>query len=198
MCVGCAVAAPTPQTSRKLVCKAARRAMAPEKWARAGDGDTGCRPASLAVVFFLTNSQQRSPDPLSNKHQLFGWKAPIMPLYVIGLGLGDERDVTVKGAEAIKKCSKVFLESYTSILSISKERLEAAFGVPIQIAWRETVESEAHLILEPAKTSDVAFLVVGDPFGATTHTDLLLRAQDEGIETCVTWLRWTGSRPGVR
>ena len=108
-----------------------------------------------------------------------------MPLYVIGLGLGDERDVTVKGAEVIKKCAKVFLESYTSILSISKERLEAAYGRPIEIAWRETVESEAHLILDPAKTSDVAFLVVGDPFGATTHTDLLMRAQDEGIETHV-------------
>lgn len=106
-----------------------------------------------------------------------------MPLYVIGLGLGDERDVTVKGAEAIRKCTTVFLESYTSILSISKERLEVAFGRPIEIAWRETVESESHRILEPAKTSDVAFLVVGDPFGATTHTDLILRAQECGIET---------------
>ena len=106
-----------------------------------------------------------------------------MPLYVIGLGLGDEKDVTVKGAEIIRRCSKVFLESYTSILSISKERLEAAFGRSIQIAWRETVESEAHLIIEPAKTSDVAFLVVGDPFGATTHTDLMMRAENEGVET---------------
>lgn len=32
---------------------------------------------------------------------------------------------------------------------------------------------------------DVAFLVVGDPFGATTHADLLIRARELGIETKV-------------
>ncbi len=47
----------------------------------------------------------------------------IMPLYIIGLGLGDEQDVTVKGAEAIKKCDRVFLEAYTSILGVSTEKL---------------------------------------------------------------------------
>jgi len=29
---------------------------------------------------------------------------------------------------------------------------------------------------------DVAFLVVGDPFGATTHTDLILRAKERNIK----------------
>jgi diphthine methyl ester synthase len=106
-----------------------------------------------------------------------------MPLFFIGLGLGDERDVTIKGADTIRSCEKVFLESYTSVLGVSKERLEAAFGRPIEIAWRETVESECHQILDPAKRHNVAFLVVGDVFGATTHTDLLMRAQDEGVET---------------
>ena len=39
-------------------------------------------------------------------------------LYLIGLGLGDEKDITVKGLEIIKqKCEKVYLENYTSILS---------------------------------------------------------------------------------
>lgn len=32
-------------------------------------------------------------------------------------------------------------------------------------------------ILELAVREDVAFLVVGDPFAATTHTDLQLRAR---------------------
>lgn len=40
---------------------------------------------------------------------------------------------------------------------------------------------EADSILEGADTIDVAFLVVGDPFGATTHTDLELRARQRGI-----------------
>src|SRR4051794_23648506 len=40
------------------------------------------------------------------------------------------------------------------------------------------VESNSDEILRDASTRDVAFLVVGDPFGATTHTDLVLRARE--------------------
>ena len=43
--------------------------------------------------------------------------------YVIGLGLGDPKDVTVKGLEIIKKCERVYLESYTSILTCGQEAL---------------------------------------------------------------------------
>ena len=39
-----------------------------------------------------------------------------MVLWMIGLGLGDEKDVSVKGLEAIKGCTRVYLEQYTSIL----------------------------------------------------------------------------------
>jgi diphthine synthase len=39
------------------------------------------------------------------------------------------------------------------------------------------VESQSDDILAEADTKDVAFLVVGDPFSATTHTDLALRCQ---------------------
>ena len=44
-----------------------------------------------------------------------------MVLYLIGLGLGNEKDITIKGYEAIKKSSKVYLESYTSILGVDKK-----------------------------------------------------------------------------
>lgn len=37
--------------------------------------------------------------------------------FIIGLGLGDPKDVTVKGFEIIKSCDRVYLESYTSILT---------------------------------------------------------------------------------
>ena len=39
------------------------------------------------------------------------------------------------------------------------------------------VESQSEEILKDADTKDVAFLVVGDPFSATTHTDLALRCR---------------------
>ena len=44
-------------------------------------------------------------------------------LYLIGLGLGDERDITLRGLEAVKRCSKVYLEAYTSILLVDKSKL---------------------------------------------------------------------------
>ena len=44
-------------------------------------------------------------------------------LYLIGLGLGDVRDVTVKGLEIIKKCQRVYLEAYTSELSVNQQEL---------------------------------------------------------------------------
>ncbi len=47
-------------------------------------------------------------------------------LYLIGLGLSDEKDVTVRGLETIKASSRVYLEAYTSILGVGKERLVRA------------------------------------------------------------------------
>ena len=44
-------------------------------------------------------------------------------LYLIGLGLSDETDITVKGLEVVKKASRVYLETYTSILLVDKEAL---------------------------------------------------------------------------
>ncbi|XP_030898109.2 diphthine methyl ester synthase isoform X2 [Melopsittacus undulatus] len=58
---------------------------------------------------------------------------------------------------------------------------EEFYGKELILADRETVEQEADNILKDADVCDVAFLVVGDPFGATTHSDLVLRAVKLGI-----------------
>jgi diphthine synthase len=39
-----------------------------------------------------------------------------MVLYLVGLGLGSEKDITLRGLEVVKSCAYVFLEAYTSIL----------------------------------------------------------------------------------
>lgn len=44
-------------------------------------------------------------------------------LYVIGLGLGDVKDITVKGLEIVKRCDYIYLESYTSILTCGQEEM---------------------------------------------------------------------------
>ncbi|KAF7818228.1 putative diphthine methyl ester synthase [Senna tora] len=108
-------------------------------------------------------------------------------LYIIGLGLGDERDITLKGLEAVRKCHKVYMEAYTSLLSFGLStdglsNLEKLYGKTITLADREMVEEKADDILSDSHDADVAFIVVGDPFGATTHTDLVVRAKKMGIE----------------
>ncbi|CEF64228.1 Diphthine synthase [Strongyloides ratti] len=106
-----------------------------------------------------------------------------MVFYLIGLGLGTVEDITVKGQKIIKECDEVFLESYTSILSsgLSPDILEKFYDKKIIPADREMVESFSERILENAKEKNVALLVVGDPFGATTHSDIYLRAVQMGI-----------------
>lgn len=43
--------------------------------------------------------------------------------YAIGLGLADEKDITVKGLEIVKRAERVYLEAYTAILLVDKEAL---------------------------------------------------------------------------
>ena len=44
-------------------------------------------------------------------------------LYLVGLGLGDAKDITVKGLEIVRNADFVFLEAYTSILCVGHQVL---------------------------------------------------------------------------
>ena len=69
-----------------------------------------------------------------------------MVLYVIGLGLGDEKDITIRGLECVKMCKRAYMEYYTSVLCIDYKKLEAFYGIPVIPADRNMVESEAETI----------------------------------------------------
>jgi diphthine synthase len=101
-----------------------------------------------------------------------------MTFYLIGIGLANEKDISVAALEAVRSCDEVYLEYYTSILGISPQKLSEFYGINVRLASRDVVEREAEkkLIL-PAKEKNIALLIVGDVFGATTHTDLQLRAK---------------------
>jgi diphthine synthase len=105
-----------------------------------------------------------------------------MALYIIGLGLWDEKDITIKGLEAVKKSKYVYLENYTSKLNCSIEKLELFYDKKIILADREMVELKADEIINNAILNDVSFLVIGDPFCATTHIDLRLRAIEKNVD----------------
>ena len=106
-----------------------------------------------------------------------------MVLYMIGLGLSDEKDISVKGLEIIKKAKSVYLEKYTAVLMCQKEVLENFYGREVIEADREFVESSSDGMIDEAKDNDVCFLVVGDPFCATTHSDLYLRCVEKKVKT---------------
>jgi diphthine synthase len=106
-------------------------------------------------------------------------------LFFIGLGLYDEKDISVKGLEAVRSADKVYAEFYTSrLMGASDLDLEKFYGRKINLLSRNDVEVEPSWI-EEAKEKDVAFLIGGDPMASTTHLDLRLRAMDLGIKTKV-------------
>ena len=106
-------------------------------------------------------------------------------LVFVGLGLNDEKGITVKGLEETKTADQAFMELYTSLMpNFSLERFEALCAKKIQVVTRRELEEEnGKVILEAAKRGKAVFLVPGDPFIATTHVTLRIDAQKQGIKT---------------
>ncbi|MBP2031165.1 diphthine synthase [Methanohalophilus levihalophilus] len=104
-------------------------------------------------------------------------------LYFVGLGLFDEKDVSLKGLEVIKQADEVYVEFYTSrLMGSDQEKMEALYGRELTVLSREEVEQNPWW-LERAKDKDVVFLTGGDTMVSTTHVDLRLRAHRLGIPT---------------
>jgi len=103
-------------------------------------------------------------------------------LYLIGLGL-DKNDLSFKSYEAIKKCKKVYVETYTSIMPYKTKELEKLIKKKIVEADRGQIENRAEEMIKEAKKLRIALLVSGDPLSATTHIDLIMRAKKAGIKT---------------
>ena len=109
-------------------------------------------------------------------------------LAIIGLGLFDEKDISLRGLALVSRSSYVFMESYTSrLMGASLEKLRETTGKEIVLLEREEVE-QSSVILEKAGESEdcmVSLLVVGDPMTATTHSSLYLDAKKRGIRTII-------------
>jgi len=105
-------------------------------------------------------------------------------LTFVGLGLYDERSITVAGREAIEAADRVFAEFYTShLVGADVPDLESHHVTEIEVRDREGVERDPGPILDAAADGDAVFCTAGDPMISTTHVDLRLRAHERGIET---------------
>jgi diphthine synthase len=105
-------------------------------------------------------------------------------LTFVGLGLYDERSITVRGRESIRQADRVFAEFYTSRLAgTTVEALESYHDAEIEVRDRAGVEQDPGPLLSAARDGDAVFLTAGDTMISTTHVDLRLRARDRGIDT---------------
>ncbi|MBW6451105.1 MAG: diphthine synthase [DPANN group archaeon] len=101
-------------------------------------------------------------------------------LYIIGLGIGNEKDISINGLDACKKSKTVFAEFYTCPVDLDLKNLEKLIGKQVIVLDRADVEDK-DIVFERAKSEDVAFIVGGDPLSATTHSDIVYRVRKEGI-----------------
>jgi diphthine synthase len=102
-------------------------------------------------------------------------------LVLVGIGVSDERGISLAGLEALAACGRIYAENYTNLLPEGTlSRLEALCGKKIGLLSREQVEGEKE-ILESAATRPTALVTAGDPMIATTHVSLLLAAKKRGI-----------------
>ena len=104
-------------------------------------------------------------------------------LTFIGLGLYDEKDISLNGLESIQSADLVYLEFYTScLMGTTIEKMETFYGKPIILLSREDIEQNPSW-LSNALDKNVVFLTGGDTMASTTHVDLRIRANNIGIPT---------------
>ena len=103
----------------------------------------------------------------------------------IGLGLHDEKGISLRGLEAVKKADNVFIELFTTLMPhFSIETFEELSGKRLHMLTREDLEEkDGEILLKKAHNHHVAFLVPGDPLIATTHIALRIKAEERGIRT---------------
>ncbi|MEM4396080.1 MAG: diphthine synthase [Candidatus Woesearchaeota archaeon] len=97
-------------------------------------------------------------------------------LYLIGTGLNDEFDLSLKAIEILKKCDEVYFEFYTSLSRINIFNLEKLINKKIIKVNRSFVEERAEELIKKAQNKDLALLIIGHPLIATTHSIFLENA----------------------
>ena len=103
-------------------------------------------------------------------------------LYLVGLGMWDEKDISLKGIDICKKAQFIYAETYTANWGGDLNRLENIIGHEIRILKREDLEEGAKNIIRDAKEKEIVILVPGDPFVATTHISIIMDAIELGIK----------------
>jgi diphthine synthase len=103
-------------------------------------------------------------------------------LYLVGLGIWDEGDISLRGIRACRKADRVYAELYTSAWGGDLRKLERLIKKKIRPMGRSGLEERSGRLVRKARRRDVAVLVPGDPLSATTHSGLIEEARKEDVE----------------
>ena len=104
-------------------------------------------------------------------------------LFFVGLGISGFKSIPNEGIEILSEADIVYLEQFTSPIGKSDlVKIKKIIKGECKPAKRWLVE-DGNEILENSKKKKVALLSYGDPYIATTHIELRIRAIEEKIKT---------------
>lgn len=104
-------------------------------------------------------------------------------LWFVGMGLSGYDSIPLEGVSILKSADTVYVEGFTSpIHRIDTDKIRQNARGIVKEARRWQIE-DGKAILDDAQKNSVVMLSYGDPYVATTHTELRIRAESQGIET---------------
>ncbi|MEM4417852.1 MAG: diphthine synthase, partial [Nitrososphaerota archaeon] len=109
-----------------------------------------------------------------------------MTLFFIGVGLSPVKNLTLESLDAIDRCEKIYVDTYTGYLDEEVLNfLRRRKGGQLVLASRKMLEDEGVKIVMEAMERDVGIVVAGDPFIATTHQALRSEAFLRKVPVCI-------------
>ncbi len=104
-------------------------------------------------------------------------------LWFVGLGISGTDSISIATQKLLKQADIVYFEQFTSPISKNDTaKIKKIVKSKLKIAKRWMVEDGTE-ILKNAKKKKVILLAYGDPYIATTHIELRVRAMQEKIKT---------------
>jgi len=113
-----------------------------------------------------------------------------MTLYFIGMGPSTEY-ISLKAMKILRTVDKVYIDAYTSVLpdfSIDFIMKYTKRDAEIVVANRSVLEGKSiDFIVKEAREKNIAIIVPGDPFIATTHDAIRIEALAKGTDVKVVY-----------
>ena len=107
-----------------------------------------------------------------------------MTLWFVGAGVSGAGSLSGDARRAISGAAAVYAERFTSPWPAGAEaEVEKLAGARLVWARRWMIEDGAEILRRARSGSDVAVVSYGDPYAATTHTELRVRAAQAGVQT---------------